>query len=215
MHLLTWRCDGLSSDVVQEIASRGLGLVYDLSDSAQREGLVQLLVGAVMEGKRWLLLFACTCVCSRLCGCHGNHKFCMVAMVAIKIPAHVCVLWSSRPAQSVSGDTKVFHEGTLGKAPEGWRSVLSSPIFSPSGQLYVFCRSRLTTYKELCSLASDLNQPDLVYRFMHLSNHNAIWESKKVCSFFTQPFKQVLSQEEISGRNFSGTKLCANSLETH
>ncbi len=41
-------------------------------------------------------------------------------------------------------------------------------------------RSRLTTYKELCSLASDLNQPDLIYKFMHLANHNALWNSKKV-----------------------------------
>ena len=47
--------------------------------------------------------------------------------------------------------------------------------------IYVHCfRSSLTTYKELCSLASDLNQPDLIYKFMHLANHNALWNSKKV-----------------------------------
>lgn len=41
----------------------------------------------------------------------------------------------------------------------------------------------LTTYKELCSLASDLNQPDLVYKFMNLANHHAMWNSRKVpCS---------------------------------
>lgn len=39
----------------------------------------------------------------------------------------------------------------------------------------------LTTYKELCSLASDLNQPDLVYKFMNLANHHAMWNSRKVC----------------------------------
>lgn len=38
----------------------------------------------------------------------------------------------------------------------------------------------LTTYKELCSLASDLNQPDLVYKFMNLANHHAMWNSRKV-----------------------------------
>lgn len=49
----------------------------------------------------------------------------------------------------------------------------------------------LTTYKELCSLASDLNQPDLVYKFMNLANHHAMWNSRKVrrsrtigCFFF-------------------------------
>uniref|UniRef100_H2ZN59 Ecm29 proteasome adaptor and scaffold n=1 Tax=Ciona savignyi TaxID=51511 RepID=H2ZN59_CIOSA len=43
--------------------------------------------------------------------------------------------------------------------------------------------SKLTTYKELCSLASDLNQPDLVYKFLHLANHHALWNSKKGAAF--------------------------------
>ena len=49
-------------------------------------------------------------------------------------------------------------------------------------QMYIlqYCRSGLSTYKELCSLASDLNKPDLVYKFMSLANHHAIWNSKKV-----------------------------------
>ncbi|KAJ8977535.1 hypothetical protein NQ317_010055 [Molorchus minor] len=58
----------------------------------------------------------------------------------------------------VTSDTKLFEEGQLGTAPTG---------------------GNLTTYKELCSLASDLNKPDLIYQFMHLANHNAIWNSKK------------------------------------
>nr|CAD7265678.1 unnamed protein product [Timema shepardi] len=49
---------------------------------------------------------------------------------------------------------------------------MHEPLFVPRGNL--------STYKELCSLASDLNQPDLIYKFMHLANHNAIWNSKKV-----------------------------------
>lgn len=42
----------------------------------------------------------------------------------------------------------------------------------------------LSTYKELCSLASDLNQPDLVYKFMNLANHHAMWNSRKVIRCF-------------------------------
>lgn len=42
----------------------------------------------------------------------------------------------------------------------------------------------LSTYKELCSLASDLNQPDLVYKFMNLANHHAMWNSRKVMLCF-------------------------------
>lgn len=44
-------------------------------------------------------------------------------------------------------------------------------------------RGNLTTYKELCSLASDLNKPDLIYQFMHLANHNSMWNSKKGAAF--------------------------------
>ncbi|ELW70579.1 Proteasome-associated protein ECM29 like protein [Tupaia chinensis] len=41
----------------------------------------------------------------------------------------------------------------------------------------------LSTYKELCSLASDLSQPDLVYKFMNLANHHAMWNSRKGAAF--------------------------------
>uniref|UniRef100_A0A6A7FWF3 Proteasome-associated protein ECM29 homolog n=2 Tax=Hirondellea gigas TaxID=1518452 RepID=A0A6A7FWF3_9CRUS len=63
---------------------------------------------------------------------------------------------------NVTGDTKLFREGELGTASTG---------------------GQLSTYKELCSLASDLNQPDLIYKFMNLANHNAIWNSRKGAAF--------------------------------
>ena len=42
----------------------------------------------------------------------------------------------------------------------------------------------MSTYKELCDIATDLNQPDLIYKFMHLANHNATWNARKVCITF-------------------------------
>ena len=54
---------------------------------------------------------------------------------------------------------------------------------SSTSRLMAYGSHGLTTYKELCSLASDLNQPDLVYKFMNLANHHAMWNSRKVsCS---------------------------------
>ena len=41
----------------------------------------------------------------------------------------------------------------------------------------------LTTYRELCSLATDLSQPDLVYKFMHLANYNSMWNSRRGAAF--------------------------------
>lgn len=44
----------------------------------------------------------------------------------------------------------MFEEGAMGEAPGG---------------------GSLSTYKELCAMATDLGQPDLVYKFMDLANH--------------------------------------------
>uniref|UniRef100_A0A0N5B1U0 Proteasome component M29 n=1 Tax=Strongyloides papillosus TaxID=174720 RepID=A0A0N5B1U0_STREA len=62
----------------------------------------------------------------------------------------------------VEDDEPIFENNALGKAPDG---------------------SSLTTYKEICSLATDMNQPDLVYKFMALASHNALWNSRKGAAF--------------------------------
>uniref|UniRef100_A0A8C9VU15 Ecm29 proteasome adaptor and scaffold n=1 Tax=Scleropages formosus TaxID=113540 RepID=A0A8C9VU15_SCLFO len=105
-------------DLSQDVASKGLGLVYELGSEQDQQELVSTLVETLMTGKR------------------AKH--------------------------AVSEDTEVFQEGSLGKAPDG---------------------QGLSTYKELCALASDLNQPDLVYKFMNLANHHAMWNSRKGAAF--------------------------------
>lgn len=47
---------------------------------------------------------------------------------------------------------------------------------SPSG-------GKLSTYKELCSLANEMGQPDLIYKFMDLANHQASLNSKRGAAF--------------------------------
>uniref|UniRef100_T1J5P2 TOG domain-containing protein n=1 Tax=Strigamia maritima TaxID=126957 RepID=T1J5P2_STRMM len=66
-----------------------------------------------------------------------------------------------KPSQQVIADTQIFEEGA---------------VPNPLG-------GNLTTYKELCSFATELNQPDLVYKFMHLAKHNAMWNSKRGAAF--------------------------------
>ncbi|XP_074640240.1 proteasome adapter and scaffold protein ECM29-like [Tubulanus polymorphus] len=107
-----------SNELTQDIASKGLGLVYENCSKEQKNELVSVLVDTLMVGKR-------------------------------------------APTQ-VTGETEVFQAGSLGKTPDG---------------------GNLSTYKELCSIASDLNQPDLIYKFMHLANHNAMWNSRKGAAF--------------------------------
>lgn len=75
-----------------------------------------------------------------------------------------------RQALKVNEDSKVFEEGVLGKAPTG---------------------GSLSTYKELCALASDLNQPEMIYQFMQLANHNAAWQSKLGAAFGIKSISKV------------------------
>ncbi|XP_032096225.1 proteasome adapter and scaffold protein ECM29 isoform X1 [Sapajus apella] len=107
-----------NDELSQDVASKGLGLVYELGNEQDQQELVSTLVETLMTGKR------------------VKHE--------------------------VSGETVVFQGGALGKTPDG---------------------QGLSTYKELCSLASDLSQPDLVYKFMNLANHHAMWNSRKGAAF--------------------------------
>uniref|UniRef100_A0A2K6TQP9 Proteasome adapter and scaffold protein ECM29 n=1 Tax=Saimiri boliviensis boliviensis TaxID=39432 RepID=A0A2K6TQP9_SAIBB len=108
-----------NDELSQDVASKGLGLVYELGNEQDQQELVSTLVETLMTGKRYV-----------------KHE--------------------------VSGETVVFQGGALGKTPDG---------------------QGLSTYKELCSLASDLSQPDLVYKFMNLANHHAMWNSRKGAAF--------------------------------
>ncbi|KAJ7960514.1 Proteasome-associated ECM29-like protein [Quillaja saponaria] len=68
-------------------------------------------------------------------------------------------------------DTEVFQEGTLGESHSG---------------------GKLNTYKELCSLANEMGQPDLIYKFMDLANYQASLNSKRGAAFgFSKIAKQA------------------------
>lgn len=75
---------------------------------------------------------------------------------------------------NVTENTEIFESGALGKTPEG---------------------GSMSTYRELCSIASDLNQPDLIYKFMHLANHQATWNSKKGAAFGFSSIAQFAGEQ--------------------
>ena len=115
-------------ELTQEIASKGIGLVYELGDQSIRSQLVGSLVGMFGEGKK--------------------------------------------ATQKITADTELFDNNALGQAPDG---------------------STLSTYQSILSLASDMNQPELVYKFMHLASHNSMWQSRKGAAF---GFSSIVSQAE-------------------
>ncbi|PAN15915.1 hypothetical protein PAHAL_3G020000 [Panicum hallii] len=68
-------------------------------------------------------------------------------------------------------DSEIFQEGAIGNNPTG---------------------GKLSTYKELCSLANEMGQPDLIYKFMDLANYQAALNSKRGAAFgFSKIAKQA------------------------
>lgn len=63
---------------------------------------------------------------------------------------------------TLTEDTQLFDSSMLGNAPDG---------------------SQISTYKDVMSLASDVGNPELVYRFLSLSAHSTIWNGRKGAAF--------------------------------
>ena len=79
---------------------------------------------------------------------------------------------AKKRAVKLTGDSKVFEEGQLGEAPGG---------------------GSLTTYRELSALATEMGQPDLLYKFMDLANHATTMASTRGAAFgYASLFKSDL-----------------------
>lgn len=100
-------------EVVQEAASRGLGLVYEKGNRELKDDLVRDLVGSFSDNK-------------------------------------------PKMSGTVSEDTQLFEPGAL-----------------PTGD-----GKSITTYKDIMSLAAEVGDSSLVYRFMSMASNNSIWSSR-------------------------------------
>jgi len=126
----------LTSDFVQETASKGMALVYLRGDKAMREDLIWNLVGSITSEVR---------------------------------P-------STNITGNVSGDTQMLGFGT-----------------TEAGEV--------NTYKEICNLASDTGNPELIYRFLALSSHSALWQSRKGAAMGIGSLLDQFSMQELLERN--------------
>lgn len=59
----------------------------------------------------------------------------------------------------------------------------------------------VNTYKEICNLASDTGNPELIYRFLALSSHSALWQSKKGAAIGIGTLLDQLSMQELLEKN--------------
>ena len=134
------RCLSDRDELVQETASRGLGLVYEKGDRRLKDDLVRDLVSSFSSDKQ------------------------------------------SQLAGNVTADTQLFEPGAL---PTGDGSV--------------------STYKDIMSLAAEVGDSTLVYRFMSMASSNAIWSSRAAFGRFG--LSNVLSDSSVDGYLANNPKL--------
>ncbi|KAJ4984646.1 proteasome component ECM29 [Stagonosporopsis vannaccii] len=127
-------------EVVQEAASRGLGLVYEKGNRELKDDLVRDLVGSFSDNK-------------------------------------------SKMAGTVSEDTQLFEPGAL-----------------PTGD-----GKSITTYKDIMSLAAEVGDSSLVYRFMSMASNNSIWSSRAAFGRFG--LSNIFSDSSVDGYLAQNPKL--------
>ena len=59
----------------------------------------------------------------------------------------------------------------------------------------------VSTYKEILNLASDTGNPELIYRFLALSSHSALWQSRKGAAIGIGSLLDQFSMQELLERN--------------
>jgi proteasome component ECM29 len=120
IHVAFMRSLADKDELVQDAASRGLSMIYELGDSDLKETLVKGLLKSFTDST-------------------SSNKL---------------------SAGSVSADTELFGPGVL-KTNDG----------------------SVSTYKDVLSLASEVGDPSLVYKFMSMAKSSALWSSRKGIAF--------------------------------
>ena len=77
-------------------------------------------------------------------------------------------------------------------------------LFEP-GVLRTGDNQSITTYKDIMSLATEVGDPSLVYRFMSMASNNAIWSSRAAFGHFG--LRSILSDSSVDGYLSQNPKL--------
>lgn len=136
------RCLSDRDELIQESASRGLGLIYERGSRTLKDDLVRDLVGSFSSDRT-----------------------------------------DASMAGTVTEDTQLFEPGSL-----------------PTGE-----GQSVSTYKDIMSLASEVGDSSLVYRFMNLASSDALWSSRAAFGRFG--LSNVLSDSSVDGYLANNPKL--------
>ncbi len=112
--------------------------------------------------------------CCFMC-CHGQVAW---MTVSLTIHFHLTSLTHLNPIYQLdifdlqlTEDSEVFEDGAIGETPGG---------------------GSIGTYKELCNIANEMGQPDLIYKFMDLANYQTSLNSRRGAAFgFSRIAKQA------------------------
>ena len=139
---------GENDEITQEVASKGIGIIFSLADEEQKKSLVATIVGSLGG---------------------GDDKNKKKALQSTN-------LTSAESGLKIKDENEEIFQASdqLGKTPEG---------------------TNIGTYKEICSLASDLNRPDLIYQFMNLAHHNSIWNTRKGAAFGFNTIAEIAREQ--------------------
>lgn len=128
---------------------QGLALLYDNATKADRSKLVNSLLDTFQTGKRE--------------GASTGRATAPPAEAATSTE-------TSSTSTAANSDVSGIRSGSAA------RTGLAGTMSGPSGM--GLTASGDTAYRELCDMATDMGQPDLIYRFLALASHNAMWHAK-------------------------------------
>lgn len=171
---------GEKSQFTQECAAKGLALVYEsCADERSRKGLMNNLLDTLSTGR--------------------------------KVGAGITALPTARPASSApaAGDASAAggsgEETAAGAAasttgagtPTTGAAAADAPVTAGPTTMGLSA-SGDQSYKELCAMASEVGQPDLIYRFLALSSHHALWHTRGGAGFGLEALLRGKARKEIS-----------------
>lgn len=146
-----------------------MSIVYEIGDSAMKRDLVNALVGTLTgtsKRKKAIKVWKFNALMFWLL-----FFFCFILRRKGEKWHIFLLIYDACNIFQLTEDSEVFQESTVGQSPGG---------------------GKLSTYKELCNMANEMGQPDLIYKFMDLANYQASLNSKRGAAFgFSKIAKQA------------------------
>ncbi|EEB05129.1 proteasome component [Schizosaccharomyces japonicus yFS275] len=90
-------------------------------------------------------------------------------------------------------------------------SLTQKTSFTEETELFKTNQGKVATYKDICSLANESGNPELLYTFLHVANSSAVWSSRKGAALGLESIFKAdkASLELLFGDNMRSSALIA------